>query len=184
MFVAMGLSAVFPVVHGLRLFGVAQMERQIGLTWLVLQGVIYVAGAFIYAVSIWTWLCSVWWLTANLTHRHGYLKDGGQVHSTFGEALTRYFMCLSCLQQQVILSVWLRHSTTSTVFADTLTCWHPTFQDQSHSPRSGNPEAEGEHTMTDVCTPKRYWLQHPDKTRNLCCTKAPTSCCTRLGVRA
>lgn len=51
MFVAMGLSAVIPVLHGLKLFGVEKMERQIGLTWLVLQGVLYVFGAFLYAVS-------------------------------------------------------------------------------------------------------------------------------------
>ena len=50
MFVAMGLSAVFPVFHGLRVYGVAQLEKQIGLSWLVLQGVLYVLGAVIYAV--------------------------------------------------------------------------------------------------------------------------------------
>jgi len=51
MFVAMGLSAVIPVLHGLRIYGVAQLEKQIGLSWLVGQGVLYVAGAAIYAVS-------------------------------------------------------------------------------------------------------------------------------------
>ena len=51
MFVAMGLSAVFPVLHGLQMYGYKQMESQIGLSWLVLQGVLYVTGAAIYAVS-------------------------------------------------------------------------------------------------------------------------------------
>lgn len=51
MFVAMGLSAVFPVFHGLQLYGYEQLERQIGLSWMVLQGVLYIAGAGIYAVS-------------------------------------------------------------------------------------------------------------------------------------
>ena len=51
MFVAMGLSAVFPVLHGLRVYGVAQLEKQIGLSWLVLQGILYVLGAVLYAVS-------------------------------------------------------------------------------------------------------------------------------------
>lgn len=51
MFVCMGLSAVVPVVHGIRLYGVARLERQIGLSWLVAQGVLYVLGAAIYAVS-------------------------------------------------------------------------------------------------------------------------------------
>lgn len=51
MFVAMGLSAVFPVFHGLQLYGYAQLERKIGLSWMVLQGMLYIAGAGIYAVS-------------------------------------------------------------------------------------------------------------------------------------
>lgn len=51
MFVAMGSSAVFPVLHGVKLFGVAQMNRQIGLSWLVTQGFLYILGAGIYAVS-------------------------------------------------------------------------------------------------------------------------------------
>lgn len=51
MFVAMGLSAVFPVLHGLRLYGASQMKKQIGLSWLVLQGVLYTLGAGIYAVN-------------------------------------------------------------------------------------------------------------------------------------
>lgn len=51
MFVAMGLSAVVPVLHGVKLYGIAQMERQIGLSWLVSQGVLYLTGAAIYAVS-------------------------------------------------------------------------------------------------------------------------------------
>ena len=72
MFVAMGLSAVvrttkriwlrsidncaniqqFPVIHGLRLYGFKQMQDQIGLSWLVSQGILYIAGASIYAVSL------------------------------------------------------------------------------------------------------------------------------------
>lgn len=51
MFVAMGLSAVFPVFHGFKLYGYAQLGKQIGLSWMVLQGVLYIAGATLYAVS-------------------------------------------------------------------------------------------------------------------------------------
>jgi adiponectin receptor len=51
MFVAMGLSALVPVIHGVKTFGVAQLERQMGLSWLVTQGVLYILGAGIYAVS-------------------------------------------------------------------------------------------------------------------------------------
>lgn len=51
MFVMMGMSAVVPVLHGVKIFGAAQMERQIGLSWLVTQGLLYILGAGIYAVS-------------------------------------------------------------------------------------------------------------------------------------
>ena len=51
MFVGMGLSAVFPVVHGLKLYGVQRFEETLGLSWVVLQGILYVLGAAIYAVS-------------------------------------------------------------------------------------------------------------------------------------
>jgi adiponectin receptor len=51
MFVAMGLSALFPVLHGVKIFGAAQMERHMGLSWLVAQGFLYILGAGIYAVS-------------------------------------------------------------------------------------------------------------------------------------
>lgn len=51
MFVAMGLSAVLPVLHGLSLFGIQQMNSQIGLAWMLLQGLFYILGAGIYAVS-------------------------------------------------------------------------------------------------------------------------------------
>ncbi|KAI7213727.1 HlyIII-domain-containing protein [Hortaea werneckii] len=52
MFVAMGMSAVVPVIHGIRLYGLAQLEEKIGLSWLVTQGLLYVAGAAIYAARI------------------------------------------------------------------------------------------------------------------------------------
>jgi adiponectin receptor len=51
MFVAMGLSAFVPVLHGIRVYGIKQLQTQMGLSWLVAQGVLYVVGAAIYAVS-------------------------------------------------------------------------------------------------------------------------------------
>lgn len=52
MFVALGLSAVVPVLHGLQLYGIAQMQKQIGLTWVVLQGALYIIGASTYAARV------------------------------------------------------------------------------------------------------------------------------------
>ncbi|KAJ5642776.1 hemolysin-III related-domain-containing protein [Penicillium lividum] len=52
MFISLGLSALFPVVHGVMKFGARQMNKQIGLFWVVLQGSLYIVGACIYAMRI------------------------------------------------------------------------------------------------------------------------------------
>lgn len=52
MFVAMGLSAIFPVLHGLQIYGPGLMTRQIGLGWMLLQGGLYILGAGIYAARV------------------------------------------------------------------------------------------------------------------------------------
>ena len=52
MFVAMGLSALIPVLHGCRLYGIEGMEDRIGLRWLVAQGITYIAGAGLYALRV------------------------------------------------------------------------------------------------------------------------------------
>jgi len=49
MFVAMGLSAVVPVLHGVRLYGLSEIQQRIGLSWLLLQGFLYILGAALYA---------------------------------------------------------------------------------------------------------------------------------------
>ncbi|KZM28356.1 integral component of membrane [Ascochyta rabiei] len=52
MFVLMGLSAVFPVLHGIKLYGVGHLQRSIGLNWVVFQGVLYIVGAGLYAARV------------------------------------------------------------------------------------------------------------------------------------
>lgn len=52
MFIAMGLSAMLPVFHGLVLYGLHRLDQQISLFWLVLQGFLYILGAAFYAVRI------------------------------------------------------------------------------------------------------------------------------------
>jgi adiponectin receptor len=52
MFVGMGLSAVVPVFHGLRMYGYAYMQEAIGVDWLVTQGALYILGAGIYAARV------------------------------------------------------------------------------------------------------------------------------------
>lgn len=51
MFVGLGLSALFPVLHGVEMYGIDAMQDRIGLIWLLLQGFLYILGAGLYAVS-------------------------------------------------------------------------------------------------------------------------------------
>lgn len=90
MFVGMGLSSVIPVLHGLELYGVKEMQDRIGLNWLVLEGVLYVLGAGLYAVS---------WSMYNTTgsadiYRLAGLNGPGLARLTSGEVPIRYFTCL------------------------------------------------------------------------------------------
>lgn len=50
MFIAMGLSSVWSVLHGIELFGYEQLERQMGLWWMITEGAFYITGAVLYAV--------------------------------------------------------------------------------------------------------------------------------------
>ena len=52
MFVLMGLSSVVPVLHGIKLYGVQHLRQSIGLDWVVMQGVLYIVGAGLYAARI------------------------------------------------------------------------------------------------------------------------------------
>jgi adiponectin receptor len=52
MFTGMGVSAIFPVFHGLIVFGYEHLNHYIGLNWLLTQGFLYLLGASIYAARI------------------------------------------------------------------------------------------------------------------------------------
>ncbi|KAF2673524.1 putative hemolysin-III channel protein Izh2 [Microthyrium microscopicum] len=49
LFISMGMSAVFPILHGAWLFGLHELDRHISLKWLLLEGVAYISGALLYA---------------------------------------------------------------------------------------------------------------------------------------
>lgn len=87
MFVAMGLSAVFPIIHGMKMYGIENMRDRIGLSWLVLQGVLYILGAGLYAVSKW----NVRSLFSSNDRRLDGQKDHLLVRTTFGEVPISYF---------------------------------------------------------------------------------------------
>lgn len=48
-FIALGLSAIFPVTHGLLTHGFAKLLTEMGFGWLVAAGALYISGALLYA---------------------------------------------------------------------------------------------------------------------------------------
>lgn len=50
MFVGLGASGVVPMLHGLQMYGYKDMNERMSLSLVVLQGLIYMFGAFLYAV--------------------------------------------------------------------------------------------------------------------------------------
>jgi adiponectin receptor len=52
MFVALGGSGVIPVLHGISLSGFDPVYHRMGLPWVIIQGILYVVGAGIYATRI------------------------------------------------------------------------------------------------------------------------------------
>ena len=46
-FIVLGISAVVPVTHGLLTHGVYRMRHEMGLDWLLLSGLLYIAGALL-----------------------------------------------------------------------------------------------------------------------------------------
>ena len=93
MFVFMGLSAILPVLHGIQLYGIDNLRQTMGLSWVVLQGFLYVLGAGLYAVSYpgpSAFICPAARLTRPLCSL-GVLKDLCLVEWIFGALPTRYF---------------------------------------------------------------------------------------------
>ena len=52
MFVGLGASGVLPICHALSIYGYQALDQQMGLSWVLLQGFLYIAGAVLYAVSL------------------------------------------------------------------------------------------------------------------------------------
>ena len=51
MFVGLGVSGVVPICHGIAIYGYEALQKRMGLNWVLLQGFLYISGAFLYAVS-------------------------------------------------------------------------------------------------------------------------------------
>lgn len=51
-FLGVGLSGVLPAFHTLWIYGIRGTEERMGMRWFVMQGLLYVAGAGIYAARV------------------------------------------------------------------------------------------------------------------------------------
>ncbi|KAI1345275.1 hemolysin-III channel protein Izh2 [Xylariaceae sp. FL0016] len=49
-FVGLGISGVIPICHGLTIYGYKSLNERMGLNLVLLQGFLYILGAFLYAV--------------------------------------------------------------------------------------------------------------------------------------
>ncbi|KAI0592896.1 hemolysin-III channel protein Izh2 [Biscogniauxia sp. FL1348] len=49
-FVGLGVSGIVPVCHGISIYGYQGLVERMGLDWVLLQGFLYIFGAFLYAV--------------------------------------------------------------------------------------------------------------------------------------
>ena len=52
MFVGLGVSGVLPICHALGTYGYEGLDQRMGLSWVLLEGFLYIFGAFLYAVSV------------------------------------------------------------------------------------------------------------------------------------
>lgn len=72
MFVGLGLSAIFPVMSGLNLYGLGALRERIALDWLVAHGLMYIIGAAIYAARfperIWPGRFDIWGSSHQILH--------------------------------------------------------------------------------------------------------------------
>lgn len=98
MFVGLGVSGVFPVIHGLTIYGYKELNERMGLSWVLLQGLLYISGAFLYALRwperSWPKTFDIWGSSHQLfhilivfaaaSHLYGMTKAFDYHHGPFG----------------------------------------------------------------------------------------------------
>jgi adiponectin receptor len=71
-FVTMGLSALIPIIHGIKLFGLKQTHNQSGMYWFCLEGLFYGLGATFYAKRVperwWPGAFDIWGSSHQVFH--------------------------------------------------------------------------------------------------------------------
>lgn len=114
MFVGLGLSGVVPICHLMATESSYQkLNATMGLDWVILQGALYIFGAFLYAVRHTQPLFQGSPLLTENSRFGG--QNGVPLEPlTSGEALTNSSTFASFLPPPHIYPAWPRHSTTTT----------------------------------------------------------------------
>ena len=116
MFVGLGTSGVVPILHILATeYSYSQLNDIMGLNWVLLQGVLYVFGAFLYAVRPLSQYTCVS-ILIDTKPRPGGRSASFQDLSTYWGALTRYSMSVCCWQPVLTCAAWPRPLTSTTAF--------------------------------------------------------------------
>lgn len=125
MFVGLGLSGVVPILHALSVYGYRQLDERMGLSWVILQGGLYIFGAFLYAVSgiNCSWLRAYLLTNKPLTAGRSAGRNANpRVPSTSGGARTSCSTSSSCLLRRRICMAWPKPSIIITA------CWVPSVK--------------------------------------------------------
>src|SRR5690348_4577005 len=72
LFLALGLSAIIPVVHGLLIYGLAPLVDMMSLYYMIAMGSMYVTGALIYGWRVperwWPGVFDIWGSSHQIFH--------------------------------------------------------------------------------------------------------------------
>ncbi|KAF2241533.1 putative hemolysin-III channel protein Izh2 [Trematosphaeria pertusa] len=52
LFVSLGLLSIFPILHGIYIYGFGELERMMGLRWSAVQGFFYILGCVIFSTCV------------------------------------------------------------------------------------------------------------------------------------
>ena len=105
MFIALGLSGIVPVIHGVSIYGYSGLNDRMSLSWVILHGAFYIFGAVLYAVRLALLLSLIFKPNCSrCVGRSGPPLD----HTTSGAARTKFSTSLSFSQQRRIFTAWPR----------------------------------------------------------------------------
>lgn len=108
LFVAIGWSGAFPMTHAAQVFGIEQAHKQMGWWYFIAEGLSYISGAIIYAVSILKPSCLK---VAYSSRSFAYQREFALVSSIYGAPRIKSSMFVLLVVQHSTLSDYFKPST-------------------------------------------------------------------------